>query len=242
MCIDVGISLKRFVWCYFRHQLSDPSKPEFSSEDGNKVGRNEEVVDIAHNSGELQQNFDPGSTSAEPPYESGLSNELARTLSYDCVSPDCDRTTSCAIESRCITEFNGSTSELVPYAEKGSYESEENIAGMTQVDGNKDAAGCEWENIFSDAPDLLFNSPNDPKCLTDLRVKSLEQGTSFCTSLTDDVQNSGATDALGLSQQHEMDTTSQHENSADTKQRSEDQELLVSLGDMTTKFDDEVMT
>nr|POF14574.1 protein tesmin/tso1-like cxc 2 [Quercus suber] len=94
-----------------RHNFSDPSKPEFSSENGNKVCTNEgigvDATQLYDNSAELQDNFDSrvsdGEASVEPSSEhSKFAIELPRTLKYDCGSPVCDPTPCCGTEAGCM--------------------------------------------------------------------------------------------------------------------------------------------
>ncbi|KAA8527634.1 hypothetical protein F0562_034971 [Nyssa sinensis] len=93
-----------------RHHFSDPSNPEFSSENGNKVGTNEGVTNVVCNSSEHQDKFDQGPSigevSIEPPFEySELAIELSRTLSYDCGSPSCSATPCCSTETKSCAEI-----------------------------------------------------------------------------------------------------------------------------------------
>ncbi|KAK1390558.1 CRC domain-containing protein [Heracleum sosnowskyi] len=142
-----------------RHQFSDPSKPDISCGHGesDKVASTEEATDIAHNI-EQQQNFDQGSlageSSAEPLYETSLAVELPQNLSCECVSPDCGGTSNCGMEIESVSELAASSMEVIPHAEIGSGKElvgrEVHLEGPSNIDANKEAAGCDWENLFSD--------------------------------------------------------------------------------------------
>ncbi|WOH08498.1 hypothetical protein DCAR_0727939 [Daucus carota subsp. sativus] len=189
-----------------RHQFSDPSKPDFSGNSEEKVAKNEEATENAHNSAQ-QQHFNQGSlaseSSAEPLYDTSVVVELPQNLNGECVSPDCDGTSNCGMGIRCVSELGGSSTEVIPYAEIGSgkenIEREIHLEGPSHIDANKEAAGCDWDNLFSDEGDLLlFDTPNDSKSLVDPGQRSLLPGMSFCTSLTDNMQISEAVNAVGL--------------------------------------------
>lgn len=203
-----------------RHQFSDLSKPEFSSENENKGGISEAIVDAAHNCSEQQENFDPGSsvaeTSVEPPYDcSKLEIELSRTLTYDCVSPD----------TKNVSEM-ASTSLIVPFvqegSEKGPFENKVNIEGISPIDQNKAASGCDWESMLTDASDLLlFESP----IVSEPPKEPCEKELDSMRCHTNDLPQTQAFDALGSSDQHEIENSSVE--GGDLKETAEDQEVLL---------------
>ncbi|KAK4587398.1 hypothetical protein RGQ29_024201 [Quercus rubra] len=174
-----------------RHNCSDPSKPEFSSENGNKVCTNEgigvDATQLYDKSAELQDNFDSGvsdgEASVEPSSEhSKFAIELPRTLKYDCGSPVCDPTPCCGTEAGCMP------TSLVQCGQeasaKGSSEGEVHLSEMCRTDQTKEGLECDWESLISDCPDILiFNSPNDSEAFKGLIQKSVEPLTRFCSSL-----------------------------------------------------------
>lgn len=232
----------------FRHQFSDPSNSEFSSSHGDKEDKSGEATDIPHNV-EQQQNDNhvdvAGKSSAEPLYETNVAIELPQTSSYECVSPDCAKASHCGLETNCIPELAGSSKELIPYVQirpgKESIEKEVHVEGPSHIQENKESAGCDWENLFSDEGDLLlFDTPNDSKTLIDPSQRSIEPGMGFCSSLTNDLQNPLAVNAVSA------DNNSQLECGRDMSVVT-DQDILVSqskpvAGDNGDNVDDEVST
>uniref|UniRef100_A0A2N9F508 CRC domain-containing protein n=1 Tax=Fagus sylvatica TaxID=28930 RepID=A0A2N9F508_FAGSY len=216
--------------------LKDPSKPEFSSENGNKACTNEGIgVDAAQlydNSAELQENFDSGvsngEASAGPSSEhSKFAIELPRTLKYDCGSPDCDPTPRCGTEAGCMS------ASLVQYGQeasaKDSSEGEVHLSEMCRTDQTKEGTECDWESLISDAADILiFNSPNDSEAFRGLIQKSMDPLTRFCTSLmsqlpqndVNNVQNTQIVDPIDSGEQQET-----HDLSAKPGEDSELQEI-----------------
>lgn len=227
---------------YFRHQFSDPSKPEFSCSHGENEDKSEEATDMPHGI-EQQQNCDQGSLagepSAEPLNETSIAIELPQTLSYECVSPDCAGTSHRGFETSCIPELACSSTELVPYVQTGPGK-EVRLEGPSNIHENEESAGCDWENLFSDEGDLLlFDTPNDSKTLIDPSQRLIEPGMSFRTSLTDNLQNSGAVNAVGSDS-----SSSQLECGRDLTVVT-DQDISVShskpvAGDMGENVNDEV--
>ncbi|PSS01423.1 CRC domain-containing protein [Actinidia chinensis var. chinensis] len=161
--------------CLRRHHLSDPLKPEFSSDNGNKVGVTGVVADVLHNSDEQTENFDPGScigeSSVEPTYECPeLAIEVSRTLSYDCGSPECSATPCHRIETKCVSELE------VP--EAMFLGSGVHLEGISNTEQNKEGEGRDWESLISDAAGLLsFDSPNDTEASKGRFQESLDPGT-----------------------------------------------------------------
>ncbi|KAL8105066.1 protein tesmin/TSO1-like CXC 2 isoform X2 [Apium graveolens] len=185
-----------------RHQFSDPSNPEFPSSHGDREEKSGKSTEVPHNI--EKQNFNQrslaGKSSAVPLQETSVGVELPQTLSYECVSPDCGETSHCGLETSGLPELVGSSTELVPYVQigsgKGSMEKEVHLEGPSNINENRESAGCDWENLFSEEGDLLlFDTPNDSKTLIDPSQRSIEPGMSFCDSLTDNLQNTGAINA-----------------------------------------------
>ncbi|XP_057475567.1 protein tesmin/TSO1-like CXC 2 [Actinidia eriantha] len=173
-----------------RHSFSDPSKPEFSSDNGNKVGTSEGVSDVAHNLDEQQENFDPGSyigeVSVESTYEcSKLATEVSQTLNYECGSPDCTATACRETETKCVSELARTSKSVVPYNHEVSQtifvESGMHLEGIRNIEQNREADGCDWDSLISDATDLLtFESPNNADAF---KGPFQHPGRSLCTSL-----------------------------------------------------------
>ncbi|KAJ6324082.1 hypothetical protein OIU76_011394 [Salix suchowensis] len=196
-----------------RHNYSDLSKPEFSSGNGNDVCKDEEVaVDAAQlyaNSAELQDNFDPGmsigESSVEPPSEHlKLAVELPQTLKYDCGSPD----SRCATQMDIVSESADTSLSLVPFtneaSQKSSLEGQVHPAGLYRIESEKEATGCDWESLISDAADLLvFNSPIDAEGFKELFQKSPNPIVGFCTSFNE-VQKTQIVNPFGSGEQNEM--------------------------------------
>lgn len=234
--------------CYCRHQFSDPLKPDFSCGHGDKVANTEEATDIADNI-EQQQNFDQGilagESSAGPLNETSVDMELSQNLSCECVSPDCGGASNCGMEIACVSELAASSMEGVPHAEIGSRKElvgrEVHLEGPSNIDANKEAAGCDWENLFSDEGDLLlFDTPNDSKSLIDPSQRSLLPDMSFCTSLTDNLQISGDVNTVDPD-----NNSSLLEGSHDMQEVLKDQDIPVShsqsvAGDTSEKVGNEV--
>ncbi|XP_027116328.2 protein tesmin/TSO1-like CXC 2 isoform X2 [Coffea arabica] len=178
-----------------RHQLVDPSRPEFSSDSQKKIDGNGGIVKYAHNSSEQQENFDPGNslgeTSIEPSYDcSQLAVEFVRSLNYDCKSPISSPKASCAASNKGLSEFDANAGPLVPFSlvvsEKGLFTNESSIEGLGQTNQSRDGAGCDWESLISDAADLLnFDTPKD----VDSFNESPRSTTAFYTNNTNNIQN-----------------------------------------------------
>ncbi|KAF9677624.1 hypothetical protein SADUNF_Sadunf08G0127000 [Salix dunnii] len=182
-----------------RHNYVDLSKPQFSSENGNEVCNDEAVaVDAAQlydNSTELQENFDSGVSirdgSAEPPSEHlKFTIELPRTLKYDCGSPDSDQTPRCGTQADIVSKSAGTIASLAPLtnvaSHKDSPEGQVHLAGLYKIDSKKEAIECDWENLISDASDLLiFNSPIDADGFKELFQKSPNPVVGFCNSFNE---------------------------------------------------------
>ncbi|WCJ23836.1 Tesmin/TSO1-like CXC domain-containing protein [Euphorbia peplus] len=160
-----------------RHSIADPSKPEFSSGNGKKVTDQEVVLDMAQfydNSCELKENFDPrvsvGEASVVPLNKHvQFATELPQELKYDSGSPESDQTSRCGP----MSELGGiSGSEICG---KSVAEGEANLQGIYQCEQKKEATDSDWENLITDAADLLiFNSPIDSEAFQGLMQRSVD--------------------------------------------------------------------
>lgn len=231
---------------FFRHNYSDPSKPE-SSENGNKDCTNEGVVvdasQLYNNSAELNESCDQvisgGETSAEARNEhSKFVIELPRTLKYDCGSPVCD-STPCGIEAGCTAELPDPSSSIVPYvqqaSEKGSSDGEAHthLQGMCQIGQKKEGTDCDWESLMSDATDLLiFNSPSSTDAFKGLIESSLEPITRFCTPLVAQFPENDINDGKEM----QIVSIEQH-GTADPSSQPLEADQLEEMEDQQNKFD-----
>ncbi|XP_044485911.1 protein tesmin/TSO1-like CXC 3 isoform X2 [Mangifera indica] len=178
-----------------RNNCSDPSKPGLSSENGNKVCTNVGVAtdgsQVYDNSAQRGESFDPGvsfeEVSVEASSDSKFAIELPRALKYDCGSPGCDPT-PCGIETNSVSEMTHASVPIVQFAEKASEnvssEVEVHLSGTSHGEHKKEAAGCDWESLMSDAADLLiFNFHDQPEAYKGLMHKSMDPGARFGTSV-----------------------------------------------------------
>ncbi|CAK9154415.1 unnamed protein product [Ilex paraguariensis] len=217
-----------------RHQVSDLSKPEFSSENVAKVSTSEGIKYFAHSSAERLENFDPGSSvckaSDEPSYEC---SKLAMTLTYDSNSPDSDSTPCRGTRINCVSDLVDASTLLIPFvqdfSEKGIFGCEGHTEGISQIDQTSEAAGCHWECLISDAADLLvFESPNGTEDFKGPSQKSLDSGTRFCTSLINDLQTTQAVGAVGSDELHRAENLYiQLGEGGDEKEIAETQDMFV---------------
>ncbi|KAM3249040.1 protein tesmin/TSO1-like CXC 3 isoform X1 [Capsicum annuum] len=154
-----------------RHLLSDPSKPEFASDDSAKADADEGMLDGVNNSNDAKESFGSEISVVEalatPSHGSKLAVELSRTLNYD--SPSTLPTGN--MRGKSLAEFTGSSVTYIPLVQdmsgKGLVRCEVNMEGTNEIDPNKEASGCDWENLICDATDLLiFDSPGDPEAFT----------------------------------------------------------------------------
>lgn len=84
----------------------------------------------------------------------GYSNLESRKLSYEAVSPDTMNT----------LKMMHSSSSDVPFVDNanGQLRIDTEMEGMGQLHQDKEATGCDWDSLISDASELLnFDSPRD---------------------------------------------------------------------------------
>ncbi|XP_057771625.1 protein tesmin/TSO1-like CXC 2 isoform X2 [Salvia miltiorrhiza] len=165
-----------------RHQLSDPSKPEFSSDDGAKLDTNKANADASKQLDDQKESGD-GDVAAEPSYDcSKFVVDFAKD--YECASPNSNLRPGCGLEGKGMADYGCSSSALVQLTREPPQRGEVNIDGVNQ---NREAAGsCDWEHMISDTSELLvFESPVD----RDSYSKSVDPGTSFYTGIKSDMQN-----------------------------------------------------
>lgn len=156
-----------------RHQYLASSKPEFSSETDDKSASGGATDDVHELSTE----------------QSNAANQLLLSLKYDCDSSQENE-----------SEIGDMSASLVPYVqadpEKGTCEGDMDVGGTSQIEQNKETTGCDWDKLISDSMDLLvYDSPNEAKTLEGPFGNSMDQGTSFCTSLMSPSGNDDIDDA-----------------------------------------------
>ncbi|XP_059293725.1 protein tesmin/TSO1-like CXC 3 isoform X1 [Lycium ferocissimum] len=159
-----------------RHLLSDPSKPEFASDDSVKDDNAEGNLDAVNNSNEPKESFGSESSVVEalasPSHEcSKLAVELARSLNYECSNDSPSTLPTGGIRGKSLSEFAGSSVTYVPLVQdksgKGLLRCEVNMEGTNENDPNREPSECDWENMICDATDLLiFDSPGNPEAFT----------------------------------------------------------------------------
>ncbi|KAJ0442920.1 putative transcription factor Tesmin family [Helianthus annuus] len=162
-----------------RHQFSDSSKPELTSDDAKKAETSEGNLNATQNL--LKQQTDINSsnsitdTSAAP--SSGCSNLESRKLIYEPVRLDTN-----------TLKTAGPSASSVPFIsngpENGSFRNEPEVEGINELPHSKEVSTCDWDSLISDGSELLnFNSPTDT-----VPYKAPDQNTlhptSFNTLLT----------------------------------------------------------
>lgn len=164
--------LKFLNLSFLRHQLPDPSKPEFSSYNDHKVNSSQvHNLDVSDNTSEHPESYLGSCTteaSIRASYEfSKLAVELVKSLDYDCSSPNSSPVTNCDIKHKSFSALAGSSDTIVPVAhdvagKKSSLRTQVNMEGASQIDRNEEDAGCDFEGLISGTGDtLIFDSPND---------------------------------------------------------------------------------
>ncbi|XP_023730306.1 protein tesmin/TSO1-like CXC 2 isoform X2 [Lactuca sativa] len=139
-----------------RHQFSDPSKPELTSEDAKKSDTNEGNPNVTQNSLNPQTEFNSDSVSETSVVPSNRPSNLeSRKLSYEAVSPDTINTSKMD---------NPSSSSIVPFVNNHSANDpiriESDIEGIDSL--HNKVSACDWDSLISDASELLnFDSPSD---------------------------------------------------------------------------------
>ncbi|XP_058106201.1 protein tesmin/TSO1-like CXC 3 isoform X2 [Magnolia sinica] len=163
-----------------RHHLSDLSKPEFSSDDGDEGKTSLGVSDALHQPGssaDTQERCDLGSSMEEfniDPYNkrSKLANKPPRTLQYDCGSPKGNATPFYGgIKTDLEMEVSATPASLTRLVQKGPEEGEKHslqieleLQGRCQDEQSKEEVlGYDWENLIADADGeiLIFDSSAD---------------------------------------------------------------------------------
>lgn len=157
------------LFVFSSHLLSDPSKPEFASDNSVKVDNDEGTLDAVNSSNEPNKSLGSKISVVEA---SHVSSKLAveRTLNYECNDSPSTLPTG-PIRGKSLSEFAGSSVTYVPLGQgmsgKGLLRCEVNMEGTNESDPNKETSGCDWENLICDATDLLiFDSPGDPEAFT----------------------------------------------------------------------------
>ncbi|XP_068635141.1 protein tesmin/TSO1-like CXC 2 [Aristolochia californica] len=155
-----------------RNNLLDLSKAVFSADDGDEEKTCTGlpgVVQLSDCSSEVQEKCDMPGPMEEANVDpcSGdrieLAVKLSRTLKYDCVSPNSKDTLHHAVKTDTDIEF-ADTPGLFAHFVRGSsqerqsaFETDVNLQEVCQFEQAKDeGSGCDWENLISEAADLLI--------------------------------------------------------------------------------------
>ncbi|KAI3815431.1 hypothetical protein L1987_15098 [Smallanthus sonchifolius] len=140
-----------------RHQFSDPSKPELTSEDAKTADTSEGNLKPTENPlnqhTRLNSSISITDTSVEP--SNGCSNFESRKLSYEAVCPDTN-----------TLNMVGPSASSVPFinngSENGPFRTATEIEVINQLPHSKELSACDWDSLISDDSELLnFNSPSD---------------------------------------------------------------------------------
>lgn len=166
---------------YRRHQLSDPSRPEFSSDDGTKVDTTRANADATKQLDEQKESAD-----AKPSYDCSKF-VVDFDKDYECASPNSNIRHDHGHEANGMSEYGCSSSAMAPLMHEASSQRREvSINGVIQIDQNREAGSCDWEHMMSDTSELLvFESPDD----RDSYNNSVDHGTNFYTGIKSDMQN-----------------------------------------------------
>ncbi|KAK9139974.1 hypothetical protein Scep_009655 [Stephania cephalantha] len=158
-----------------RHCSPESSKP-VSSESGHEQNTSVPISDTVQASGppvsppeSSGQGISIGEVTVDPTAESSeLAIELPRTLKYDCGSPDGDQVPVDITQVDAVPVMSGTSKSLVQFVLETSMEGHQSFESRTglpttcQVEQTKEEIGCDWENLISDAADLLaFDSPDN---------------------------------------------------------------------------------
>ncbi|KAL0388562.1 UNVERIFIED_CONTAM: protein tesmin/TSO1-like CXC 2 [Sesamum radiatum] len=106
-----------------RHQLSDPSKPEFSSDDRSTIDTNKVNIESSKHLDEQRENLNQrvsdGEVAGGPSYDcSKLVVESAEDPSYDFNSPNSSLRHSCGLKAKHMADYACNTSALVPFVQE----------------------------------------------------------------------------------------------------------------------------
>ncbi|KAL6503473.1 hypothetical protein OROGR_025396 [Orobanche gracilis] len=165
-----------------RHQLSDPSKPEFSSNGGNMVNINNTNTDADYKWDDQKENLDTTASyregANEPSYEECSKLEVSENLNYDdnnnsnIHNPNLDH-----LKAKHVSEYATNSSQPIPLMDSYSLE------GIGQIiDRNKQGnTSCDWENFVSNPSNLIiFGSQNNT---TEPHKSSVDPAINFYTSI-----------------------------------------------------------
>ncbi|KAL8485208.1 hypothetical protein ACS0TY_027489 [Phlomoides rotata] len=165
----------------FLQRLTDPSKPEFSSNDDTKVVTNTSNTVATK---QLEENADD--EAAETSYD--VSKFVDFHEDYDGTCP----------KANAIADYASSSSTLIVQQDDSqscSFRSKVNIEGVTENHQNSECTSCDWNNLISDASDLqlIFDSPD----CTDPYKKSENPEMGFYSENANDVHNMNNLEAVG---------------------------------------------
>ncbi|XP_068650447.1 protein tesmin/TSO1-like CXC 2 [Aristolochia californica] len=177
-----------------RNNLLDSCKAVFSADDGDE-GKTcsglPSAVQLPDCSSESQEKCDMSSSTGEANVEPcdddhvDLAVKLSRTLKYDCVSPNSKGTLCHAVETDTDIEIVETPGLLVHFVrgsspeKQSAIETDVKLQEVCQFEQAKDeVAGCDWENLMSDAADLLiFDASSTPEACRVQNQKLVEHET-----------------------------------------------------------------
>ncbi|KAK1417704.1 hypothetical protein QVD17_26838 [Tagetes erecta] len=145
-----------------RHQFSDPSKPELTSEGSKKAETSEGNSTAALNTSKQHTDFNPSNSITETSTVplNRCSNLESRKLNYEAVN------------------LVGPSASSGPFINNRS-----EIDGINQLHHGKEVSAVDWDSLISDASELLnFDSPSDTVAYKGPGQSTLDP-TSFNTSL-----------------------------------------------------------
>ncbi|KAL6522668.1 hypothetical protein OROHE_016515 [Orobanche hederae] len=158
-----------------RHHLSDPSKPEFSSDDHSTVDREKVNTVDTKQLDEHKETADRKECEGEEPSYDCSKFVVDVPEDYECNSPES------SIKAQ-------ETEEYKELSRRGSYGNEAGMEGLSHDDRSREGESCDWDNLIDPSDLLVFESPDG----TDSYKKSIDHSTSFHTS---DVQAVGPSEA-----------------------------------------------
>ncbi|XP_077247892.1 protein tesmin/TSO1-like CXC 2 [Tasmannia lanceolata] len=140
-----------------RNHFAGSSKDEVSFDDGNEAN--------------ISKGVSKGASDEPPNEHAKLAIKLP--LQYDSLSPSNNATPSYAIKTDLEMEMVGTPASLVRFVQEGPQETNHlfetgvEVPGLCQLEQTKEEGpGCDWDNLISNASDLLiFNaSPESEAC------------------------------------------------------------------------------
>ncbi|KAL5702221.1 hypothetical protein ACHQM5_027463 [Ranunculus cassubicifolius] len=192
-----------------RNFFSGSSKPDLSCDDESKCHTSEVVSGAVHVpdcSVNLAGSFN-GCSIREDIVDarkgsSELAIELPRTLKYDCGSPECATRPSLRIKIDRTNKVSAIPAKIAQFGEEIceekslSFQNGEESNGICRAEQAKeeqneeDGTGCDWENLISDAAELLiFDSSNNAEDSRTENQNTMDHVSSSLNTLAPQQQN-----------------------------------------------------